>query len=207
MKNAFLIICGVLSGIILFQYLFNSCEGKKKDKQIAFLHQQVKDCLNAPIEIDTIETTRILKDTIFLTYRYKITDTVHESEAINWIDQTVEQRDYSGTYEDPQFNVHWSAKITGTLDEISINPPSLVKGLEITKTKTVDLTQYEPPKSTIKEKSHLYTSLGVSTDFKAVNALDANLIYIHRRGIGIMAGMQTTFDRVNFRTGIILKLK
>lgn len=206
MKNIFLIFAGALVGVILFQFLFYSCEKKKLNKTIALKEQAIQACLNAPVTSDTVTVNHYLKDTIFLTYKYKVTDTVHGSGAVDWEAQTIEQRTYSGTYEDPQFFVDWSAKVTGTLDEISINPPSLVKGLEITKTKTVDLTDYQVVDKP-KEKGHLYTSMGVATNFKAINAVDLNLMFVGRRGFGLIGGIQSDFDVLNFRAGMVIRLK
>ena len=204
MKNIFLIFCGVLAGIILFQFLFYSCEKKKLNKTIALKEAAIQACINAPVTSDTVTVTHFLKDTIYLKYTYRVTDTVHESEAVDWEAETIEQRAYSGTYEDPQFFVNWSAKITGTLDELTINPPSLIKGLEITKTKTVDLTDYQTDKPA-KERAHLYTSMAVCTDFKGVNGIDINLMYLKK--LGVIAGLQTDFERMNFRAGIVVRLK
>lgn len=205
MKNTILIIAGALLGVILFQYLFYSCEKKKLSRQIENCMQEVEACVNAPVKIDTVTVAHVLKDTIYLTYKYKITDTVHASDAIDWIDQTVEQRTYEGTYSHPQFDVHWSALVTGTLDQMTINPPSLIKSLIITKEKTVDLTQYQTQPA--KEKSHLYASAGATFTFKDIQGIDVSLAYIRKGGFGIRAGIGTDFVGLNYNAGILVKLK
>lgn len=205
MKNIILIIAGALVGIILFQFLFYKCEGRKKEKELSEIRGQLAECINAPVKLDTLIVRTVLTDTVYLTYKYKVTDTVKVSPAVDWQNQTIEQRFYSGIYEHPQFEVHWSADVTGTLDRLTINPPSLIKSLIITKEKTVDLTKYqECPKI---EQSHIYTTLAVITDLKAFKAVDLNLMYIHKKGFGLVTGIQTDFESANLRAGIVLKLK
>ena len=203
MKNIILIIAGALVGIILFQFLFYSCEKRKLNKQITLCKEEVAACVNAPIKVDTVRITDILKDTIYLKYSYKITDTVHESGAVDWQAQTIEQRFYSGIYEHPQFEIHWSADVTGTLDRMTINPPSLIKSLIITKEKTVDLTQYQEP--TNKEKSHLYANMGGY--FGASEGIDVGLAYIRKGGWGLRAGVGTDFQGLTYNCGLLIRLK
>jgi hypothetical protein len=205
MKNVILIIAGALAGVILFQFLFYSCEKKKLNKEIAVCKQQINDCLTAPVKVDTVTIENVLKDTIYLTYKYKVTDTVHVSDAIDWINQTVEQRTYAGIYTHPQFEVHWSALVTGTLDKMTMDPPSLIKSLIITKEKTVDLTKYqECPKV---EKSHLYANLNTTFTFKDIQGISVDLAYIRKGGFGIQAGIGTNFTGINYNAGLFIRLK
>lgn len=205
MKRITLIIAGALAGIILFQYLFNSCESRKKDKQMAAIITQLQACENAPEKIDTFVVRTVLTDTIYLTYQYQVTDTVRVSDAVDWQARTIQQRTYTGTYVHPQFEAHWSALVTGTLDKMTINPPSLIRSLIITKEKTVDLTDYKCPPA--KERSHLYASMGAAFTFQEVTGIDAGLQWIHRRGFGLRAGIGTDFERVTYNAGMIIKLK
>jgi hypothetical protein len=205
MKNIILIIAGALVGVILFQYLFYSCEKKQLNKQIETCKQEVAACVNAPVKVDTVTVESVLKDTIYLKYNYKVTDTIYNSDAIDWLGLTVEQREYSGTYTHPQFQVNWTAKVTGTLDQMTINPPSLIKSLVITKEKTVDLTKYQT--EPVKEKSHLYAGAGATFTRKEIQGIDINLAYIRKGGFGIRAGIGTDFENINYNAGIILKLK
>jgi len=132
-----------------------------------------------------------------------VTDTVHYSDAIDWIDQTVEQRTYTGTYQHPQFDVNWSAKVTGTLDEMTINPPSLIKSMVITKEKTVDISQ---PQAEAKEKSHLFANVGGFYS-KDVQGIDVGLMYVHRSGFGVRGGVGTEFENLFVTGGLVFKLK
>ena len=203
MKNIILIIAGALAGVILFQFLFYSCEKKKLNKQIDTCKQEVFDCVNAPVKLDTLIIRTVLQDTIYLTYKYKVTDTVKVSPAVDWQNQTIEQRFYSGIYEHPQFEVHWSADVTGTLDRLTINPPSLIKSLIITKEKTVDLTKYqECPKI---EKSHLYANLGGY--FGASEGIDVGLAYVRKEGWGLRGGIGTDFKGLTYNAGLLIRLK
>ena len=203
MKNIILIIAGALAGVILFQFLFYSCEKKKLNKQIDTCKQEVFDCVNAPVKLDTLIIRTVLQDTIYLTYKYKVTDTVKVSPAVDWQNQTIEQRFYSGIYEHPQFEVHWSADVTGTLDRLTINPPSLIKSLIITKEKTVDLTKYqECPKV---EKSHLYANLGGY--FGASEGIDVGLAYVRKEGWGLRGGIGTDFKGLTYNAGLLIRLK
>jgi hypothetical protein len=203
MKNIILIIAGALVGVILFQFLFYKCESGKKDRIIADKQKQIEICLNAPVKLDTLIVRTVLTDTIYLKYTYKVTDTVKESGAIDWIDQTVEQRTYTGTYTHPQFEVNWSALVTGSLDKMTINPPSLIKSLIITKEKTVDLTQYQdcPPK----ERSHLYANMGGY--FGAAEGIDVGLAYIRKEGWGLRGGIGTNFKGLTYNAGFLIRLK
>jgi len=203
MKNIFLIICGVLVGIILFQFLLHKCEDRKSNKQITELTANLDKCINAPLKVDTVIVTNVLKDTIYLEYVHKVIDTVHDSDAIDWIDQTVEQRLYAGTYKHPQFEIDWSAKVTGTLDEMTINPPSLIKSMVITKEKTVDISK---PPEPAKEKSHLYANLG-GTYFKGMAGVDVGLAWIHKKGFGVRAGLGTDFVNLQYNAGLVIRLK
>jgi len=203
MKNIILIIAGALVGVILFQFLFYKCEARKKDKEVSSLRGQLTLCLNAPVKLDTLIVMTVLTDTIYLKYTYKVTDTVHDSDAIDWINQTIEQRTYTGTYTHPQFEVNWSALVTGSLDKMTINPPSLIKSLIITKEKTVDLTQYQdcPPK----ERSHLYANMGGY--FGAAEGIDVGLAYIRKGGWGLRAGVGSDFKGLTYNAGLFIRLK
>ena len=203
MKQILLIIAGALVGIIIFQFLFNKCESNKKDKIIASKDQQISDCVNAPIKLDTLVVRTVLTDTVYLTYKYKVTDTVKVSDAVDWEAGTIEQRFYSGIYEHPQFELHWSADVTGTLDRITINPPTLIKSLVITKEKTVDLTKYQdcPPK----ERSHLYANLGGY--FGAAEGIDVGLAYIRKEGWGLRGGIGSDFKGLTYNAGLLIRLK
>jgi hypothetical protein len=203
MKNIFLIIAGCLLGVILFQFLFYSCEKRKLNKEITEVNQSLNACLTAPVKVDTVVITNVLKDTIYLKYTHRVIDTIHYSDAIDWIDQTIEQRLYSGTYTHPQFEANWSAKVTGTLDEMTINPPSLIKSLVITKEKTVDISR---PPEPAKEKSHLYFE-GGWTYFNSVSGINADLMFIHKRGFGARGGISTDFERLGYNIGLVVRLK
>jgi hypothetical protein len=203
MKQITLIIGGALFGVILFQFLFYKCESGKKDKEIAAVNQLLKDCQNAPVKIDTVTVLNTLTDTIYLKSTYHVIDTVNVSDAIDWINQTIEQREYTGTYVHPQFEVDWTAKVTGTLDKLTINPPSLIKSLVITKEKTVDLTK---PPEPAKEKSHLYFE-GGWTYFNSVSGINADLMFIHKKGFGARGGISTDFERLGYNIGLVVRLK
>ena len=159
--------------------------------------------MNAPVKVDTIIVSNYIVDTIYLKYTYKVTDTIHESGAVDWQAQTIEQRFYSGIYEHPQFEIHWSADVTGTLDRMTINPPSLIKSLIITKEKTVDLTKYQQP--TNKEKSHLYANMGGY--FGSSEGIDVGLAYIRKGGWGLRAGIGTDFQGLTYNCGLLIRLK
>lgn len=200
MKKIALIILAVLAGIIVFQYLMYSCEGRKKDNHIAELQLALANCINAPevITVDTVE--KYLKDTIRLSYKYRVLDTVYVTDPIT-------RKEYTGKYNHPQFELNWSAQVTGTLDEMNINPPSLIKSLIITKEKVVPQTLIQPPGETIRERSHLYTSLNTGFTTKRLNSVDVGLMYIRKEGWGLQVGVGTDFDNLLFRTGLIIKLK
>jgi hypothetical protein len=203
MKKIMLVISGALLGVILFQFLFYKCESGKKDKDLALVREDLQKCLNAPVKTDTVIVTNVLKDTIYLKFTHKVVDTVKVSDAINWIDQTVEQRLYFGTYEHPQFEVNWSALVTGTLDTMTINPPSLIKSMVITKEKTIDISK---PPAECKEKSHLFANVGGFYS-KEVQGIDCGLMYVHRSGFGVRAGIGTDFEHLLYNGGVVLRLK
>ena len=200
MKKLSLIILAVLAGIIVLQYLFYSCEGKKKDNHVAELQLSLANCINAPVmvTVDTVE--KYLKDTIRLTYKHKVLDTVYLTDPIT-------RKEYTGKYNHPQFELNWSAEVTGTLDKMTINPPSLIKSLIITKEKVVPQTLIQPPGETIREKSHLYTSFNTGFTTKHLNSVDVGLMYIRKEGWGLQVGVGTDFNDLLFRTGLIIKLK
>ena len=208
-----LTLMGVLAGIIIFQYLFYSCDKRKLNDVIEDRDAQIEACLHAPAVVDT----NIHRDTLIVPIQvpihdYRVTgkkpikDTVPGSDFAFSMD-SVEQRQYSGVYEHPQFQLHWTADVTGTLDGLTFNPPSLIKSLIITKTKTVDLTQYQKPQQAVKEKSHLYTNMGVGFNGKALNSVDVGLMYIRKEGWGLNAGIGTDFNNLLFRGGLIIRLK
>jgi len=204
MKQIFLIISAALAGIIIFQYLFNSCESNKKEKQITELQDQLVACANAP-EVIRVDTVR---DTTQLVIRVPVKDyVVVEREVIPAGTDSIEVREYNGVYEHPQFSLHWRANVTGTLNGLYIDPPSLIKSLIITKEKTVNVALNQPKGSTKKEKSHLYANLGVDFTKKEINSTDVSLMYIRKEGWGISAGIGTDFSYLLFRTGLIIKLK
>jgi len=203
MKTALLSITGALVIICIFLFFSKGCSDRKHDKEIALVRGQLDLCVNAPIKIDTVIVEKVLKDTIFLKYTYKVTDTVYESDAVDWENKTIEQRTYTGTYNHPQFNIDWSAKVTGTLDNLTINPPSLIKSMVITKEKTVDLTKYQDcPKI---EKSHLYANMGAF--FGSSSGVDVGLAYVRKEGWGLRAGIGSDFNGMVYNAGLFLRLK
>jgi hypothetical protein len=230
-KKLFLIFAGVLLGIILFQFLFYSCEKRKLNRGIDSLREQLDACLKAPAHSDTVKVSDALTKPINVPiHDYRVIgkkplkpvsnthyggmgqDTTTGNYGVPlgsdfaFSIDSMEQREYTGTYIHPQFELHWTAKVTGTLDALTINPPSLIKSLIITNTKTVDLTKYQTPEP-VKERGHIYTSLAVGTNFTAGNTIDANLMFVSRKGLGLITGVQSDFSQLYFRAGFIVKLK
>lgn len=205
MKNIFLIFIGGLAFLCLFLFFSKGCSEKKFKKELELKDKIIAECVNAPEKVDTVLVPTYLTDTVYLTYKYKVTDTVHESGAVDWQAQTIEQRFYSGIYTHPQFEIHWSADVTGTLDRLTFNPPSLIKNLIITKEKIIDLTKYQT--EPIKERSHIYASIGTTFTFKEVQGVDLGLAYIHKRGFGVRAGIGTDFSVINYNAGLLFRLK
>lgn len=205
MKRIILILAGVLFGITLFQYLFYSCELKKKDRIIADKQEQITKCLSAPVKIDTLIIRTVLTDTVYLKFTHKVTDTVRVSDAVDWENHTIQKRQYTGTFTHPQFDLNWSADVTGTLDKMTINPPSLIRSMIITKEKTVDLTKYqECPKP---ERSHLYTDFGATFTGKEIQGIDLGLQYIRKEGWGLRGGIGTDFKKLTYHAGMVIRLK
>lgn len=204
MKKIMLIISAALAGIIVFQYLFYSCESGKKDKEIVQLQEQLLACVNAPEQIRTDTITHIIKDTIYSKSTYRVLDTVSDTVSSR---EPLTIKEYKGVFYHPQFEAHWRAVVTGTLDTMSITPPSIIKSLVITKEKTVPLALSDAPQSTIKEKSHLYATLGSSFNMRQINSIDAGVMYIRKEGWGIQAGIGTDFSYLLYRAGLIVKLK
>jgi len=204
MKKVNYIFCGVLAGIIVFQFLFYKCEHRQDEKEKAGLREQLSACVNAPetVRVDTIRT--VLTDTIRLPFTRRVVDTVI-MQTTDWEDCPIEQSEYTGVYKHPQFEVHWTALVTGVLNDMYIKPPSLIKSLVITKEKTVDLTQYNTNKS--KEKSHLYTTFGVAMAGKELGGADVGLMYIRKEGWGLSAGLGTNFENLTYHGGLIIRLK
>lgn len=165
---------------------------------------QLKSCVEAPVKVDTVIHTDTLTEVIHLPFTRKVIDTVMLTST-EYADCPIEQSEYTGTYVHPQFEVHWKANVTGVLNDMTIEPPSLIKSLIITKEKTVDLTQYQTKKSS--EKSHLYTTLGVGFIGKQFWGADAGLQYIRKEGWGINVGISTDLDKLIYKGGIILRLK
>jgi hypothetical protein len=204
MNKAPLYFCVALAGIILFQFLFYKCDRREDEKQIASLQQQLYDCVHAPVKSDTVVRRDTLKQVIYLPFTHKVIDTVN-IRTTEWLDCPIEQSEYTGTYIHPQFELHWTANVTGVLNSMTINPPSLIKSLIITKEKTVDLTQYQT--NVRCEKSHLYTNIGAGFWGKQFNSADVSLMYIRREGWGLSAGIGTDFDKLIYKGGLILRLK
>lgn len=215
MKRITLIISAVLAGIIIFQYLFNQCEGNKKDRHIAELQLALANCINAPerITIDTVESILErpiqLKPTAENIIKERPVKVIYQKDTIrDTIIVNIPQREYSGTFIHPQFEAHWKAIVTGTLDDLTIQPPSLIKSLVITKEKVLPPTALNKPQGeTIREKSHLYATLGSGFNMREINSIDAGLMYIRKEGWGIQLGIGTNFDYLLYRTGLIIKLK
>ena len=195
------IFCGVLFGIILFQFLFYKCESSKLSKKLDKAQLELQACINAPV----VTRTDTIRDTLTRVIHIPVTK-YEVAERIEIVHDTViETREYTGTYTHPQFELHWSANVTGQLNDLSIQPPSLIKSLVITKEKTVDLTQYQTEK--VREKSHLYTTFGGTVLTDKFWGMDVGLMYIRREGWGISAGLSTDFTNMMYRGGIVIKLK
>jgi hypothetical protein len=198
------IFCAALAGIILFQFLFYKCERRQDKKENDGLREQLAACVNAPesVRVDTIRT--VLTDTIRLPFTRRVVDTVMV-QTTDWEDCPIEKSEYTGVYKHPQFEVHWTATVTGVLNDMYIKPPSLIKSLVITKEKTVDLTQYNTEKP--KEKSHLYTTFRVGIADKQLDGADVGLMYIRKEGWGLSAGLGTNFNQLTYHGGLIIRLK
>ena len=205
MKKVSLIFSAALAGIIVFQWLFYKCESDKKDRIMEDKDRQIAACANAPTVIDSVEAPIYLWDTIYLPSKFTIKRTVTGSEAVDWTNRTIQQRQYTGVYTHPQFQLHWAADVTGTLDRMTINPPSLIKSLIITKEKTVNLTQYITEKP--KERSHLYATFGVGMLGKEFGSADVGLMYIRKEGWGLQAGIGTDFEQLAYQAGMVIRLK
>ena len=202
MKNkATLIFLSFLCGIIFFQFIFYKCESGRSENELALKQAQIDACLNAPVvvKVDTIRDTlpRVIHIPII---KYGVVERIIASK-----DTVIETREYSGVYTHPQFELHWSANVTGQLNDLTIKPPSLIKSLIITKEKTVDLTQYNTEKP--KEKSHLYTTFGAGVSGRQLNSVDAGLMYIRKEGWGIQATIGTDFTNMIYRGGVVIRLK
>ena len=191
-----------LVGVIIFQFLFYKCESSRLNKVIEQKDLAIAACVNAPVKIDTIVRTDTLREVIKLPYTYRVVDTVKVDSLVNY---ELEHREYTGTYVHPQFEVHWKADVMGELGSLTIEPPSLIKSLVITKEKTVDLTQYITEKP--KEKSHLYTTFGGTVLTDKFWGADVGLMYIRKEGWGISAGISTDFENLMYRGGLVVKLK
>lgn len=202
MKKIMTIFSGVLMGIILFQFLFYKCESGRSDKQIEVLEQQLSECINAPVKTDTLIRYDTLKQVIKLPYTYRVIDTVKVDSLVNW---NLERREYTGSYNHPQFELHWKADVVGELWSLTIEPPSLIKSLTITKEKTVNISQdcdkVKP------ERSHLYTTFGGTVIGKDFGGIDAGLMYIRKEGWGLSGGIGTDFNSMMYRAGLIIRLK
>ena len=124
-----MIFCSFLFGIILFQFLFHKCDSKQKNKVIANLEQQLDACIKAPVvtKVDTI------RDTITKVIHVPVTKYEIIERTPVRADSIIETREYSGVYNHPQFELHWSANVTGQLNDLTIKPPSIIKSLVITK--------------------------------------------------------------------------
>ena len=198
--NATHIFSAVLAGIIIAQFLFYKCESSRKDKDIAALQKSLSDCRNAPVKTDTMILTQMVKDTIRLSKTYSVTDTIRIFK-----DTTLERRAYEGTYNHPQFELHWMADVTGEMHNLNIIPPSLIKSLIITKEKTINNSP-EIVKVPV-EKSHLYTNFGINMIGQHFGGADVNLMYIRKEGWGLSAGIGTDFEYLTYRAGLIIKLR
>ena len=206
MKKVFLLISGVLVGIILFQFLFYKCETGKQDRIESDLRKQLDACVHAPevIRVDTVRDT--IKTTISIPVtKYVVVDKVPSSDFDFNVNDSIEVRDYDGVYEHPQFKLNWRANVTGTLNGLFIDPPSLIKSLVITKEKNI----ISPPeiREIYKEKSHLYAMMGLSWTDKAMNSVDAGIMYVRKEGWGLSASLGTDFNTLLYRGGLIIKLK
>lgn len=202
MKKATLIFCAALAGVIIFQFLFYKCESSRLNKVIANKDAQIALCVNSPVKIDTLIRYDTLKEKIYLPFTRKVIDTVTLTQ---WEDCPIEQSEYTGEYTHPQFKIHWTANVTGVLNSMSIDPPSLIKSLIITKEKTVNLTQYQ---TKIKcEKSHLYATFGGTVLTDKFWGADVGLMYIRKEGWGVQAGISTDFTNLMYRGGMVIRLK
>ena len=202
MKNkATLIFISALCGIILFQFLFYKCESSRSKKELTLKQAQIDACLNAPI-ITTVDTIR---DTVMQIIHIPITKYEVVERIVVKRDSVIETREYAGVYTHPQFELHWSANVTGRLNNLTIKPPSLIKSLIITKEKTVDLTQYIAEKP--QEKSHLYTTFGGTVLTDKFWGVDAGLMYIRKEGWGLSVGIGSNFENIIYRAGLVIRLK
>lgn len=201
MKKVTAIFFGLLCGIIVFQFLFYKCESDKFTKKLDMKEQELQACIHAPTvtHIDTIRDT--LRQVIHVPVtKYEVI----QQTPVNK-DTIIETREYTGTYNHPQFELHWSANVTGQLNDLTIKPPSIIKSLVITKEKTVDLTQYQTNEP--KEKSHLYTTFGGTVLTDNFWGIEAGLMYIRKEGWGIQAGIGTDFKNLMYRGGMVIRLK
>lgn len=207
MKKIFLILTGMFVGIIVFQFLFYKCETGKRDRVNADLRKQLSACVNAPeiVRTDTVSDT--IRQTISVPVKeYIVVEKQPVSDFDFAIDDSIEVRDYTGTYQHPQFQLNWRANVTGELNGLYVDPPSLIKSLIITKEKKIPCGQSDVV-TVYKERSHLYAQAGLSWTPKTTNSMDAGLMYIRKEGWGISASVGTDFNTLLYRTGVIIKLK
>jgi len=201
MKKVTAIFFGALCGIIVFQFLFHKCESSKLNNKLDKKELELQACVNAPVvtHVDTIRDTLTKVIHVPVT-KYEVIERIKVGQ-----DSIIETRDYSGVYNHPQFELHWSANVTGTLNDLTIKPPSLIKSLVITKEKTVDLTQYQSDKP--KERSHLYTTFGGTVLTDKFWGLDAGLMYVRKEGWGMYGTVGTDFTNLICRAGMVVTLK
>jgi len=201
MKKVTAIFFGVLCGIIVFQFLFHKCESSKLNNKLDKKELELQACVNAPVvtHVDTIRDTLTKVIHVPVT-KYEVIERIKVGQ-----DSIIETRDYSGVYNHPQFELHWNAQVTGTLNSFTIKPPSIIKSLVITKEKTIDLTQYQDKES--KERSHIYTTFGGTVLTDKFWGIDAGLMYVRKEGWGISAGIGTDFTNMMYRGGLVIRLK
>ena len=184
MNTAGKIIFGALMAIIIWLFI-RGCTFERK----------LERCLNAPVVTDTVMMSDTVYDTIHLTYTYKVLDTVE-------ITGPVELREYNGKFENDAISLRWRAVIMGEMRSFTILPPSIYRYPQITSTRTVNIARPGFNNSVNYEKSHVY----FMALYTSVNSLSTSLMYINKRGWGVVGGATIYDEKLYWNAGMMFKL-
>jgi hypothetical protein len=197
MNTVFKIVCGLLLGIILFQFISYSCDRSKWRKSEQFLNSALDSCFNAKQVPDTVWKFKTFRDTIKLKYNYTIIDTVSVMG-----DTVLEEREYRGTFASDLLALRWRAIVLGELKGMEILPTSSYRFPQITLTRTVPQPE-RTPITTNYEKSHLY----FTASYYHPELFSAGMQYIRKEGWGLSGGLAVSADGFWYGGGLIIRLK